>query len=44
MVDPWLEDVAGNSVTRPFDQEWSGAQPAGVPAPVGLPFEPRPAA
>jgi hypothetical protein len=44
IIDPVLEDVAGNSVRRAFDQEWSGAQPAGAPTPVGLRFEPRPAA
>jgi hypothetical protein len=40
LVDPVLEDVAGNSVTRAFDQEWSGAQPARAPEPVSLGFEP----
>jgi hypothetical protein len=44
MVDPVLEDVAGNSVMRAFDQEWSGAQPARAAPPVRLRFEPRPAA
>jgi hypothetical protein len=44
MVDPVLEDVAGNSVTRAFDQEWTGARPAQVHAPLSLRFEPRPVA
>jgi hypothetical protein len=48
IVDPVLEDVAGNSLTREFDQERSpgtapATAPATPPATVRLPFEPRPA-
>jgi hypothetical protein len=35
-----LEDLAGNSLARPFEVDLSGAPPAKVPATISLPFTP----
>jgi hypothetical protein len=48
VVDPVLEDLAGNSVRRVFDRDLAGTDAdddRGAPGRsdlIGLPFEPRP--
>ena len=43
LVDPVLEDVAGNSVQRVFDRDLSSAEdaPRDQNGPVQLPFHPK---
>jgi hypothetical protein len=40
IVNSLLEDLAGNSIARPFEVDLEGTPPAKVPPTIALPFTP----
>jgi hypothetical protein len=40
VVETILEDLAGNSLARPFEVDLEGKPPTKVPATIALPFRP----